>query len=420
MLALEERFMIREMYRKGVSISEIARRTGRDRKTIRQAVNAAELSPTKPPRQVKACKIDPYAPYLERRMAEGVLNARKLYGEILTQGYPGKESKVREFVHERRPEKEPMGSTRFETAPGEQGQVDWGYFGFLTQHGRTCRLYAFIMTLGWSRACYVRFTISSDTTWFIRCHLHAFAYLGGVPKRLLYDNLKSVVERRDAEGVVHWNPRFLDFADVAGFAPQACKPYRPQTKGKVENGVKYVRGNFWPGLHFRDLEDLNAQALAWLNTTANQRVHGTTGEVPFTRLRSEGLQDASKALSYDSSVMTTRRSSKDCVISYEGNLYSIPAAYAHKTLQVNITEGGELVVYSEVGQELARHRILPGTRERSVQVEHYRGLGTAAPRVEQASAVQEVSSVESSRFWDAPVVEVRPLSVYDQVIGEVS
>ena len=124
-------------------------------------------------------------------------------------------------------------------------------------------------------------------------------------------------------------------------------PYRPQTKGKVENGVKYVRGNFWPGLHFRDLEDLNAQALAWLNTTANPRMHGTTGEVPFTRLRLEGLQPATKAFSYDTSVMTTRRSSKDCLISYEGNLYSVPAAYARKALQVNITEAGELVICSQ-------------------------------------------------------------------------
>jgi hypothetical protein len=125
--------MIRELFRKGVSISEIARRTGRDRKTIRQIVNAPELAPARHPRQVKACKIDPYLPYLEQRMAEGVFNARKLYGEILAQGYPGKESKVREFVHERRPDKEPVGSVRFETAPGEQGQVDWGSFGFIGQ-----------------------------------------------------------------------------------------------------------------------------------------------------------------------------------------------------------------------------------------------------------------------------------------------
>ncbi len=157
-------------------------------------------------------------------MAEGVFNARKLYGEILAQGYPGKESQMREFVHERRPHRQPEACVRFETAPGEQGQVDWGHFGFITHHGRRCRLYAFIMTLGWSRASYLRFTVSLDSTWFIRCHLHAFAYLGGVPKRLLYDNLKSVVVWRDAEEVVHWNARFLDFADVAGFSLQARPP----------------------------------------------------------------------------------------------------------------------------------------------------------------------------------------------------
>src|SRR5260370_18568765 len=131
MVALEERFMIREMYRKGVSISEIARRTGRDRKTIRQTVSAPDLSPPKHPRQVKVCKIDPYVPYLEQRMAEGVLNARKLYGELLAQGYPGKESKVREFVHERRLDNEPAGSIRFETAPREQGQLNGGYISFI-------------------------------------------------------------------------------------------------------------------------------------------------------------------------------------------------------------------------------------------------------------------------------------------------
>ena len=229
-----------------------------------------------------------------------------------------------------------------------------------------------------------------------------------------------MVLRRDADDVVHWNPRFLDFADVAGFSPQACKPYRPQTKGKVENGVKYVRGNFWPGLHFRDLEDLNTQALAWLNTTANPRVHGTTGEVPFTRLRAEGLQPADKAFTYDTSVMTTRRSSKDCLISFEGNLYSVPAAYARKTLQVKITEAEELVIGSEVGQELARHRILRGRGERSVQAEHYRGLGIPAPRVEPATARQEIQALQTSMFWDAPVVEVRPLSAYDQLLWEVS
>ncbi len=250
MLALEERFMIRDLYRKGVSISEIARRTGRDRKTIRQTVQAPDILQPQQARQPKARKIDPYVSYLEQRMAEGVLNARKLYGEILAHGYPGKESQVREFVHDRRPDRPPEACVRFETAPGEQGQVDWGHFGVITHHGRTCRLYAFVMTLGWSRASYLRFTISLDSTWFIRCHLHAFAYLGGVPKRLLYDNLKSVVVWRDAEEVVHWNPRFLDFADVAGFSPQARPPVSATDQGEGRERGEICARKFLAGLTF--------------------------------------------------------------------------------------------------------------------------------------------------------------------------
>src|SRR6266487_265370 len=141
---------------------------------------------------------------------------------------------------------------------------------------------------------------------------------------------------------------------------------------------------------------------------------------PLTVLLSEGLQPAEKAFTYDTSVLTSRRSSKDCVISYEGNLYSVPAAYARKTLQVKITEAGELVICSEVGQELARHRVLLGRGERSVQAEHYRGLSTPTPRVEKASAGQQTQVADTSMFWDAPVVEVRPLAVYDQLLWEVS
>ena len=146
---------------------------------------------------------------------------------------------MREFVHLRRTPKEPTASVRFETAPGEQGQVDWGHFGTIEHQGRTCRLYAFVLTLGWSRVMYVRFTISADTTWFIRCHVHAFAYVGGIPRHVLYDNLKSVVERRESNGTIHWNPRFLDFADVAGFALRRAAriALRPKAKSRMASNM---------------------------------------------------------------------------------------------------------------------------------------------------------------------------------------
>ena len=131
---------------------------------------------------------------------------------------------------------------------------------------------------------YLEFTISMKVTWWLRCHVHAFHYLGGVAREVLHDNLKTAVLSRPRPGVIRWNQRYLDFADYYGFKPRACQPYRAQTKGKVESGVAYVRKNFWVGLDYVDLDDLNCQAVGWLDTIANVRIHGTTGEVPFERL----------------------------------------------------------------------------------------------------------------------------------------
>jgi transposase len=157
MLTVEERFMIKDMFRKGLSISEIARLSGHDRKTVRTALQEAVLRQTAV-RKAKGSKLDPFRQYLEKRLAEGVYNARKLYQEIRAQGYAGRETQVRIWVQPRRPPRQNDKATmRFETAPGEQAQVDWGCFGFIEHQGRRQRLYAFVMTLGWSRAMYVEF-----------------------------------------------------------------------------------------------------------------------------------------------------------------------------------------------------------------------------------------------------------------------
>lgn len=270
MLTVEDRFMIKDLYRAGVSVSDIARRTGHDRKTVRRSIAAPVLPAQPPTRAPRPCKIDPYVPYLQQRLALGVFNARKLFAELQQRGYPGRESQVRAWVQVRRPPTVPTATLRFETAPGEQAQCDWGHFGAIRAAGVQRRLYGFIMTLGFSRVMYLEFTLSLDMAWWLRCHQHAFAYFGGVPRTVLHDNLKSAVLGRDPDGTIRWNPRYLDFAAHVGFTPRACAPYRPQTKGKVENGVGYVRRNFWVGLEFRDLADLNGQSVAWLDGTANQ------------------------------------------------------------------------------------------------------------------------------------------------------
>jgi hypothetical protein len=308
---------------------------------------------------------------------------------------------------------------RFETLPGEQAQVDWGHFGFIEHHGRRRKLYGFVMTLGWSRASYLEFTISADAAWWLRCHVHAFRYFGGAPRVVLHDNLKTAVLDRDADGTIRWNRRYLDFADYYGFAPRACRPYRAQTKGKVESGIRYVRGNFWPGLRFVDLADLNRQALDWLDFTANVRIHGTTGEVPFERLPLEHLQSLVGKPDYNTSLMVFRRATKDCFVSYDGNYYSVPSEYARKTLKLKETEEGQLIVLNPQDHEIARHRVRNGHNQRIAVAAHYENIGSGSRPARRPMAIQVLSPEGLASQPAAPEVEARPLCWYDQVLEVV-
>jgi len=323
-------------------------------------------------------------------------------------------------MHPLRAARAAQATVRFETEPGQQAQVDWGHFGTIQHHGRQMRLYAFVMTLGWSRAMYVEFTTSADEAAFVRCHLNAFRYLGGVPREIVHDNLKTAVLGRDAAGTIHWNPRYLDLSHCYGFSPRACQPYRAQTKGKVESGVKYVRGNFFVGLTFVDLADLNGQALVWLDTVANVRVHGTTRQVPFDRLPLEGLQPLPERCAFDTSRIAYRQSSRDCLVSYAGNFYSVPAAYVCQQLMVKETADGDILIFSPRGDEIARHLLATGRNQRVVVPEHYAGLRTATQRPKRAGAVQVAAQSAPLAEWlVAPAVEVRPLSVYEQLLEGV-
>jgi transposase len=346
-------------------------------------------------------------------MAEGVYNTRKLLRELQARGYSGGLTQVILYVQPYRPQRDEQAVVRFETEPGEQAQVDWGYFGTIEHEGRQRKLYAFVMTLCWSRAMYVEFTVNGNTDWFIRCHQHAFEYLGGVPQEVLHDNLKSAVTARDGQGRVIWNERYLDFATYSGFTPRPCRPYRAQTKGKVERGIRYVRQNFWCGLHFLDLADLNRQAQEWLNVVANPRVHGTTGEIPFERLSLEPLQPL-PAQRFDTSIKTQRYASRDCLVSYEGSFYSVPAIWAQHMLLVKETEDRQILIFNAFGEKIAEHRKLLGRHKRSVVDAHYAGLPVLARRHQVRSQGFQFPSMASRLDWDpsAPQVETRPLSIY--------
>ena len=413
MINVEEWFMIRDLARQGLSITDIAYRMGCDRKTVRKYL-AYPDQPRSPARAPQASKLDPFKSYVQQRLDQGVFNCEVLYRELCQHGYDGKPTILRDYVRPRRQAARQQACVRFETPPGQQGQVDWGSFGTLWHEGRQRRLYCFALTLGYSRALYAEFTVSSGMMAFLRCHINAFSELGGVPEHLLHDNQKTVVHSHDPGGAHLWNARYLDFADHYGFVARLCRPYRAQTKGKVESSIKYIRRNFWPSCpDVNGLDTLNEALRHWLAEVANVRLHGTTHEMPRVRLTRESLRPMSVS-PYDLSMVSTRRSSKDGFISYSGNRYSVPSGHALSQLTVRETPEGRLEI--DAGLEcVARHDLASGRHQSIVDPAHFEALWQAFKERSDPDQIL-LAGPRLGREVSEPQVEVRSLQLYEALI----
>jgi transposase len=403
----DEWFMIRQLFREGLTISQIARRTGRDRKTVRRALRTQE-QPAYKQRPATASKLDPYKDYVMERMDAGMTNAVKMYREISARGYDGELTILRQFMRPLRAAAEQKAVMRFETAPAQQAQVDWASCGQGLCQGLYRAVYCFIMTLAFSRMTYIEFTWRADTRAFIRGHKNAFSYFGGITQTCLYDNLKSV-NLAYVDGGPRLNPTFADFADTFSFRPTLCRPYRPQTKGKVESGVGYVKGNFLLGDTFESLEELNACARGWLDSVANERVHGTTGEVPRRRFEREQplLTPLRPGMSFDTALYEPRRITRDCLVSYRGSRYSVPHHYADRQAVIRDPEDGTFEVMVS-GHAIARHELSKEKGKNIIVPAHYRGIAKAP--------IRRLARPPLVIAPPALPVEARPLSVYESLV----
>lgn len=296
MLTKEAIVEIKVLARRGLSVRGIAKELGIARNTVRkylrgEAVKAPERRGPGRPRKQGA-----YEDWLRRRVASAApyrIPAPVLHREIRAMGFDGTERTVRRFVAGLYPEAEPEAVVRFESPAGHQAQMDWGEYRL----GDGSRVYAFVGVLSYSRWLYVEYVTSTESETLIACHRRMLQDFGGVPTEILYDNMRTVVTQRDAYG--RGRHRFHDgiwaLAGECGFRPRLCRPYRPQTKGKVERSVHYVANNFFHPLRTRlamddeqlDLARLNAEARLWCSGIANARVHATTKAVPRTRLIEE-------------------------------------------------------------------------------------------------------------------------------------
>jgi transposase len=392
----------------GDSIRSIAAKLDVSRNTVRKYLRAPEV-PQPVPRPRRPSLLDPYKAYLGSRLAEGVLNGKVLLRELEARGYPGRYTILRDYLRSVRPPRAPRATVRYETRPGEQAQVDFGYFRYQTPEGVTRMVWAFVLVLSWSRAIYVEFVRRADTATFIRCHLNAFAYLGGIPERCLYDNAKVVVLGRDAAGEPLWNPQFLDFSLRVGFQVRLCHPYRPQTKGRVESGVKYVRGNFWPGARFTDLAELNRQGLAWCDQVANVRVHGTTQERPVDRLalERETLHPLPARERLTPFLREERKVGRDGFVAWQGGAYGVPWRWAGAVVQVQAS--ADTVELWGADQRLAVHPRATKPGQRFAVPGQWVGLERAEGRPRREALAQQVPAV---------LVDQRPLAAYEALLVE--
>ena len=295
MISKEELMKIQILHQQGYSQRSIAKQLGISRNTVKKYLTHNLTEPRYSARPTKGSKLDAYKSYLHSRIAQASpihLSGVVLFREIKELGYTGGLSLLRQYLYHYRGKPEVQPVIRFETPAGQQMQVDWGQM-----RGGKTPLHAFVAVLGYSRALFVVMTENMRYDTLEHCHRLAFDYFQGIPQDVWYDNMKTVVIERDAygEGQHKLKQSFYQFSKEMGFIPKLCRPYRPQTKGKVERMVRYVRDNFYRPLATQlaashlslDVETANIEIRHWLETVANQRIHDTIKEKPADRLKQE-------------------------------------------------------------------------------------------------------------------------------------
>lgn len=389
MLKKEDFTVIKALKEHGVYTKDIATTLGVHPKTVSRALQRG--SAPQPMRKSRESKLEPYKPKIDQRLSEGVWNAMVILKEIEAEGYSGGATILRQYIAPKRAMRASRATVRFETAPGEQLQTDWGEVS-VEIGGQSTKVYFIVNTLGYSRRFHFWCTDSLDAEHTYEGLIRSFEYFGGVTQEVLVDNQKAAVLRASNQGKPVFNERFVDLANHYGFTPQACRPYRARTKGKDERMVGYIKQNFF--VRYRSFESwthLNQLAEYWLATIADPRVHGTVKEVVVERFARE--QPALRPLPrqrYDTSYWEFRQVAWDCFIDVRGNRYSAPSHLANQSVEIRISLDGRLCIFDPRDPNfeklpVATHYLQEASQGWVINAAHHADLWKNLEQVEQRS-----------------------------------
>jgi transposase len=318
---------------KGLNAAQIARELELDPRTVVYWLSQKKYRPRNPVQ--RKSKLDPFKSSILRMLETHPYTAAQILHKIREEGFDGGHTILTDYVRKVRPRRTPA-FLKLSFAPGECAQVDWGSHGSIQVRETQRRLSFFVMVLCYSRLMYLEFTVSQTMEHFLACHQNAFAAFGAVPKKIMVDNLKSAVLKRIVGADPVFNPKYLDFANHFGFTIAPCGVGKGNEKGRVENGVGYVKKNLLAGLDLPDFHAMAPAARQWLDTVANVRIHGETRRKPI-----EMFQEERASLlplpphPYDIGAISQGRASSQFRVSIDSNHYSVPAEYAgsHLTLK---------------------------------------------------------------------------------------
>jgi transposase len=315
---------------KGLTAMQIARELDLDERTVKLWLATKQFQQRKS--VTRPSLIDPFKTTVVKMIESYQYTAQQVYQRIQEEGYTGGYTVVKKFVRKIRPNRK-KAFLKLAFAPGECAQVDWGSYGSIRVGETSRRLSFFVMVLCYSRQMYVEFTVSQTMEHFLACHQNAFNAFGGVPGRIMVDNLKSAVIKHALGEAALFNPRYLDFANYHGFTISACGVAKGNEKGRVENGVGYVKKNFLAGAELPDFAAINPAGRIWLDTIANVRIHGETRQKPADMLLAELPHLQHLPLHhYDVGNITSCRASSQFRVVLDSNHYSVPARYAGQPL----------------------------------------------------------------------------------------